>query len=168
MIGKAGERKADISKADISKAGVRCVSGQDSETYKYYEDIINLPHPTSKKHLRMSALERAAQFSPFAALTGYEDAVKETGRMTEQKAELSEEQKAAIDAVIREAEVHLAKSPLLSVTYFEPDPRKAGGEYVQHAGRLKKIDDTEGRLLFTDGKVIEFSDIAKIHFTNSV
>lgn len=104
---------------------------------KSYDDIINLPHHVSKKHPQMSMLDRAAQFSPFAALTGYGDAIDEAARVTEAQIELDDSERQEIDRVLREA--YETGSPV-EVTHFVPDERKAGGAYVVTAGVIKAID----------------------------
>ncbi|MDO4266230.1 MAG: hypothetical protein Q4C63_07215 [Eubacteriales bacterium] len=129
-----------------------------------YDDMIGLQHPTSKRHPRMSNIERAAQFSPFAALTGYEDAINETGRLTDQKMELSEERKAVLDRALSGLSEHIADMPAAAVTYFEPDPRKNGGEYVRYEGRVRSIDEVQKQLRFSDGKEIALSEIIEIDF----
>ena len=94
-----------------------------------YSDIINLPHHVSVKHPQMSMTERAAQFNPFAALTGYDDAVEETARLTESQAELTESRKAALDEALREI-LSAETRPQVTIRYFLPDEKKAGGRYV--------------------------------------
>ena len=112
-----------------------------------YDDIIDLPHHVSTTHHRMSMLERAAQFQPFRALTGYEDAVRETARLTDDRVELTEDEKALLDGKLQRLADNLASHPLVTVTYFQPDKKKAGGAYVTATGQLKKIDDYEGVLI---------------------
>ncbi len=102
-----------------------------------YDDIINLPHHVSKKHPQMSMLDRAAQFSPFAALTGYGDAIDEAARVTEAQIDLDDSERQEIDRVLREA--YETGCPV-EVTHFIPDERKAGGAYVVTAGVIKAID----------------------------
>ena len=122
-----------------------------------YDDIIGLPHPTSERHPRMSMANRAAQFSPFAALTGYEDAVKETARLTDARAELTEEEKSALDAKLR-----LLAGPAggeVSLTCFQPDGRKDGGAYVTITGRVKRVDAYAGLLVMQSGEKIPLEDI---------
>ncbi len=124
-----------------------------------YEDIIHLPHHVSETHPRMSRLNRAAQFSPFAALTGYGAAIQEAGRLTDRKIQLDEDSQAVLDrklAILRE---QLSKHPEVSVTYFQPDGKKDGGAYASFSGQVKKIQDYEQLLVFTDGTQIPFSDI---------
>ena len=125
-----------------------------------YEDIINLPYP--QKHPRMSNYARGAQFSPFAALTGFESAIAETARLTDRKIELDEGGKALLDEKLREIEAEIDDRPEISVTYFQPDLRKAGGAYVQKRGRVKKLDPYTRSVLFTDGMAVAIDDISEI------
>ena len=124
-----------------------------------YADIIDREHPVSKKHPPMSMEERAAQFSPFAALTGYEAAVKETARLTDERDELDEDEKAIINGKLQNLERHLAEHPEAAVTYFEPDERKEGGSRKTVKGRIRKIDRDRQVLIFEGGEVIQISDI---------
>lgn len=127
-----------------------------------YDDIIHLPHPTSKVHPRMSRQDRAAQFSPFAALTGYEAVVKETGRLTDQRAELTEEEKAVLDARLRMVLEWEGTSPEVSITYFQPDARKSGGSYLTTQGYIKKVEKLKRVLVMEDGGEIPIDQIASI------
>lgn len=124
-----------------------------------YDDIIDLPHPTSLKHPRMSTENRAAQFSPFAALTGYDDAVSETARLTQSRGELDEQGKALLDERLRLLRENIAEQPEVDIIYFRPDLRKFGGEYVPHSGALRCIDPVERSLLFADGFRVAIDDI---------
>lgn len=124
-----------------------------------YDDIINLPHPTSARHPRMPMADRAAQFSPFAALAGHGAAIEETARLTDQKVELTEEGKALLDEKLR---LLLETGGEGVFTYFLPDERKDGGAYVTAAGKLKKIDPLEGRVILKDGTAIPIEDIWEI------
>lgn len=127
-----------------------------------YEDIIHLPHPTSKNHPRMSIQERAAQFSPFAALTGHAAAIAETARLTDRKIELDEDTRAELDrrqAILLE---HISEQPEVTVTWFRPDEKKDGGAYLTTTGRLKKIDQVERVLVLTDGARIPLDDVAAL------
>ena len=128
-----------------------------------YDDIIDLPHHVSTTHHRMSMLERAAQFQPFRALTGYEDAVRETARLTDDRVELTEDEKALLDGKLQRLADNLASHPLVTVTYFQPDKKKSGGEYVTTTGQLKKIDDFEGVLILLGGERIVIDEILEIH-----
>ncbi len=129
---------------------------------KNYDDIINLPCPTSKRHPRMAMIDRVAQFAPFAALTGYDDAITETGRLTGTKLDLSEETKEGIDLKINFLIDNIEENPEITVTYFVPDKRKSGGEYLTVTGKLKKIDGYEQTLLMMDGLKISIFDILSI------
>ena len=125
-----------------------------------YDDIIGLPHPTSSKHPRMPISERAAIFSPFAALSGHSAALAETARLTDQKIELDEDTKAELDrkqAVLLE---HIGEQPEVMVTWFQSDERKDGGAYVTVTGRLKKIDEVGRTLTLLDGTSIPLEDVA--------
>ena len=112
-----------------------------------YQDILYQARPVSKVHQPMSKSNRAAQFSPFAALTGYEDAVQETARLTTDKTTLSEDQIQIINSVLNEISQYLPHSPYVQITYFEPDKRKQGGSYQQIFGTIKKIDDVYGMVI---------------------
>lgn len=113
-----------------------------------YDDILHLPHPTSKKHPRMSMEERAAQFSPFAALTGFGGVIQETGRLTDRRVELGESDRAELERALNFLDSQEEEHPLVQATYFLPDERKEGGSYVTVTGRLKRIDQAENLLLF--------------------
>ncbi len=124
-----------------------------------YDDIINLPHHVSSTRSRMPIIDRAAQFSPFAALTGYDAAIRETGRLTDRRIELSEDSRAALDRKQQLLVECLADHPEVSVTYFIPDERKSGGAYVTVTDIVKKVDDYQRLLLLTDGTKIPLDDI---------
>ena len=124
-----------------------------------YDDIINLPHHVSQTRPRMSMTDRAAQFSPFAALTGYDAAIQETGRTTEQRMELAEDSRAELDRKQQLLAEHLSEHPEVSVTYFVPDQRKSGGAYVTVTGRVKKIDSYQRLLVLNNGAGISLDDI---------
>ncbi len=113
----------------------------------------------------MPMIDRAAQFQPFRALTGYEDAVRETARLTDRRIELTEEEKARLDAALQRLMDSISSRPQVSVTWFQPDKRKAGGAYVTTTGRLKKIDDLEGVLILLGGERIVIEDILDIQIT---
>lgn len=103
-----------------------------------YDDVIHLPHPASKIHPRMSMVDRAAQFSPFAALTGYDAVLKETARLTGERIELDEYEKNALNERLQLIAATLGEDHEVSITYFKPDELKAGGEYVTVTGEIKK------------------------------
>lgn len=115
-----------------------------------YGDILRLPHPVSAKHPRMSMRDRAAQFSPFAALTGYGEVIRETGRLTEDWLELDEAAKAELDRRLRLLAASLDQQPAVTATWFQPDDRKEGGTYVTVTGRARKLDESAGVLLLED------------------
>ena len=127
-----------------------------------YDDIIHLPHHVSKRHAPMSILDRAAQFSPFAALTGYEAVIEEAGRLTEDSVELAGDGAAMVDEQLRLLAENIETQPSVVVTWFRPDERKAGGAYISTSGRVMKLDLCERRLILTDGTVIPFSRIQRI------
>lgn len=133
----------------------------EKETHKY-DDIINLPHHVSAKHPQMELLDRAAQFSPFAALTGHEDSIRETARRTEEFLELEEDKKEQLDEKIHVLQENLWKKPEIIVTYFVPDEKKDGGAYVTYRGRIRKIDTYRHRLLFEDGTDVGMQYIFEI------
>ena len=124
-----------------------------------YDDIIHLPHHVSATRPRMPMSDRAAQFSPFAALTGYDAAIQETGRLTDTKIELDE---AALDELNRKMQflaAHLKDEPEVKITYFRADERKAGGAYLEATGIVQKLDDFERLITLQDGEKIPMDDI---------
>lgn len=127
-----------------------------------YGDIINLPHHVSVKHPHMSIESRAAQFAPFAALTGFDDEVKETARLTSKKIELDDEAKSILDNKIRFILDHILSRPLVSFTYFVPDVKKDGGKYVSVTGVVKKIDSFRGVIILENLTEIPINDIVSI------
>ena len=106
-----------------------------------YDDIINLPHHVSAVRKRMSMHDRAAQFSPFAALTGYDDAIDETARLTDKQFELSEDERNRLDEQLRLIADRIEEQPELEVTYFQPDELKEGGAYLTTRGCVRRIDE---------------------------
>ena len=127
-----------------------------------YDDIINLPHHVSATRPQMSMMDRAAQFSPFAALTGYDAAIKETGRLTDEKIELGEEALNILNMKFQMLVDSLDDEPKVTFTYFKPDERKAGGAYVEVTGTVKKVDDFERLIVIQDGTKIPMDDILNI------
>lgn len=127
-----------------------------------YDDIINLPHHVSKSHPPMSTLNRAAQFSPFAALTGYEDAIEETARLTGKRIDLDESAKSRLDEKLRIVQEQLNIEPEITITYFQPDDKKSGGAYVSICGIVKRIDYYERTVIMQDGTRIEIEEIINI------
>lgn len=124
-----------------------------------YEDILYLPHPVSTRHPQMSLQDRAAQFASFAALSGHEEAVEETARLTEQYVELDENTKESLDARLFCIRQHQMEHPLVQFTYFQPDARKEGGAYLTVCGKVKKINDYERSIYLEDGRVLAMDDI---------
>lgn len=127
-----------------------------------YDDIIDLPHHVSGRYPHMQLIDRAAQFSPFAALTGYEQAIEEAARQTERKITLSEEEIAVLGDKLRRLAEISKQRPVVSVTYFVPDERKSGGAYVTLTGCLKRVSEFEQTVLFTDGRSVPIGDILEI------
>ena len=127
-----------------------------------YEDILNLPHHVSKTRPQMPMSDRAAQFAPFAALTGYDSAIKETGRLTDEKIEIDEEALTALNMRYQLLIDALDEEPEVEITYFKPDERKAGGEYVTATGAGIKVDDFERLITMQDGTKIPMDDVLSI------
>lgn len=127
-----------------------------------YEDIINLPHHVSLIRPKMPMSDRAAQFAPFAALTGYDAAIKETGRLTDERIELDEEALTTLDMKYQLLMDSLDDAPVVTITYFQPDERKAGGKYITATGAVKKVDDFERRITTQDGSKIPMDDVLSI------
>ncbi|MBO3281784.1 hypothetical protein [Intestinimonas butyriciproducens] len=127
-----------------------------------YNEIMGLPHHVSKTRPQMPMSDRAAQFAPFAALTGYDAAIKETGRLTDERIELDVEALSALDMKYQLLMEALDEAPEVTITYFQPDERKAGGKYVSAVGAVKKIDDFERRITMRDGTRIPMDDVLSI------
>ncbi len=124
-----------------------------------YNDIIHQPHHSSMRHPHMSRRSRAAQFSAFAALSGYDAAVQEAGRRTAERPELTEDALAVLDERMQTLREREGERPAVSVTWFVPDLRKAGGVCEVARGCVRRIDDYEQTLVFTDGRRIPLQDI---------
>ena len=124
-----------------------------------YGDIINLPHHVSSTRPQMSMIDRAAQFSPFAALTGYDAAIKETGRLTDEKIEMDEEALNILNMKFQVLVDSMDDEPEVTFTYFKPDERKAGGAYLTASGVVKKIDDFERMIVMRNGTKIPMDDV---------
>ena len=127
-----------------------------------YDDIINLPHHVSPTRQRMSIHDRAAQFAPFAALVGYDDAVAETARLTVVRPELDEQEQRAINECLAYIANHIKEQPEARIKYFVPDEHKSGGAIVEASGKVKKISATDGTIVLTDGCKIKTSDITNL------
>ncbi len=127
-----------------------------------YDEIMGLPHHVSRTRPQMPMSDRAAQFAPFAALTGYDSAIKETGRLTDEKIELDEEALTTLDMKYQFLMDALDDEPEVTITYFQPDERKAGGKYVSATGTVKKVDDFERRITMRDGAKIPMDKVLSI------
>ena len=127
-----------------------------------YDDIIHLPHPTSERHPRMSRQERAAQFSPFAALTGLGAALQESARMTERRLIPDEYEQAELDKKLQDLRENLPRQPAVVITHFVPDDRKEGGSYRRTEGRVRKLLEFERQLVLTDGTTLAIEDILEL------
>lgn len=134
---------------------------------KNYDDIIGLPHYVSQKRSKMSMHDRAAQFSPFAALTGYEEAVEETARLTDSKLIPDEERSAELDRTIRLILDSIGSRPEITVLYFVPDQKKNGGKYEEYTGFLRAFSDYDRVFIFEDGKKIAVNDIYDLKSTQN-
>lgn len=124
-----------------------------------YDDIIDLPHPVSQRHPQMPLADRAAQFSPFAALTGLDAALQETARLTDQRITLDEYEQAELDKALQTLREAAPQHPAVQITYFQPDTRKAGGQYVTSVGHVKRIAEYEQQLILTEGTSIPLTEI---------
>ena len=129
-----------------------------------YSDIINLPHHVSKKHPQMPMEARAAQFAPFAELTGYDAVIHETARLTDKQVELEEYDNDRLNRIFSELMDSLEEHPVVTVSYFKPDEHKAGGAYMTVSGKLKKIDTYEQIMKMEDGTVIPIGSIMDLQF----
>jgi hypothetical protein len=127
-----------------------------------YDDIIHLPHPVSTRHAAMSNRDRAAQFAPFAALTGYEGELAETARLTTPRIELTENEEDRLNAVYLYLQAHITEHPRVTITYFEPDGRKSGGAYITLTAPVKRLDEHTQTLILTTGETIPMAQILTI------
>ncbi|NLL47668.1 MAG: YolD-like family protein [Firmicutes bacterium] len=127
-----------------------------------YDDIIHLPRPISKTRPKMAPTLRAAQFSPFAALTGYEAAIKETARLTDSRVELDEGMQDILRVRLQTIEERIKDGPEVTITYFKPDPKKAGGAYIKACGRVRKVDEYKRSLRLDDGQEIPLDEVTDI------
>lgn len=153
--------------------GNRPYTWEGEETHQY-DDIIDLPHPTPTTRPRMSLMDRAAQFAPFAALVGYGDEVDEVSRLTDERLDLTEEELFALNQTLNKLMASCAEAlskrkagaafafPQVTLTYFQPDAKKSGGCYVQHIGQLKRVDPVEGVVYFCDGKSVPIPDVIDV------
>lgn len=127
-----------------------------------YEDILHMKRPVSVKHPRMSLYDRAAQFSPFAALTGHEEVIEETGRLTGEKMDLTEQKKEQLDRRLQMLRGHLCEKPTVAITFFQKDEKKEGGCYLTVTERLVGVNDYEKYILLGTGERIHVEDIYEI------
>lgn len=127
-----------------------------------YDDIINLPHHVSKTHPQMTMYQRAAQFAPFAALTGHGAAIRETARLTDRQIELDDDSIELLNRRLTVIREHLKDKPEITVTFFLADEKKSGGAYHSYTGNIKCIDDYEQKLIMTDGTKITIPSVLDI------
>ena len=127
-----------------------------------YDDIIDLPHHVSKVHPQMSLYDRAAQFAPFAALIGHKEAVNEKGRLTQPEKILDENLKVILNAKLQNILENIKEHPIVTITFFQEDKMKDGGQYVTVTGHVKKIDEYEKVLVMKNGTIIKICDIYEI------
>lgn len=135
----------------------------DRMDYHRYDDVIYRQHPTSKKHPRMSNMNRAAQFAPFAALTGYEESIAETARLTDSRIELSEYEIEELNAKLNFIQEHIKERPEVTITYFQPDGRKDGGAFISVTGKVRWIDEVNGVMVFKDESVVGIDAIINLN-----
>ena len=130
--------------------------------YFPYEDIVNLPRHISKVHPQATMADRAARFSPFAAISGYEDMVKEAARVTEERIDITDATKELLNEKLNMIIEFLDEKPEVTITYFEPDKKKDGGAYISITGTVKRIDEYERIVLMSDDKKIRIDEIYAI------
>lgn len=127
-----------------------------------YDDMLNLPHHTSPSRPRMSNYNRAAQFAPFAALTGYEEAISETARITDTRIELDEYTKAELNEQLNLLKDHEGESVEVRITYYQPDEKKDGGAYLNVVGQIRKIDEYHRLIIMEEGRKIPIDGVLEI------
>lgn len=127
-----------------------------------YDAILELPHHVSKTHRQMSRQDRAAQFAPFAALSGYDSAIRETARLTDDRIELGEELLLELNTRLQMLSERIQEAPIVSITYFTPDKQKSGGAYLTASGVVRRINDFDRTILLDDGTRIKIDDIVNI------
>lgn len=130
-----------------------------------YDDILNMPHHVSSTRPHMSMHDRAAQFSPFSALTGYDDTVKETARLTDEKQELTADRITDLNQKIAFLTEHAEERPEITIEYFIPDEKKSGGKYVTFSGNCRRIDEYNHNMVFASGEKIPLNDIFNIELS---
>ena len=134
----------------------------NSQDEHKYDDIINLPRPISRNHLPMPLADRAAQFAPFAAVVGHEEAIKETARLTDKKEILTDEAMAILSQKLNIIAANVGITHMVEITYFVPDDKKAGGAYVTYSGTVRKIDEYDHTVIMTDENIIPIEQIREI------
>lgn len=127
-----------------------------------YDAILEFPHHVSKTHRQMSRQDRAAQFAPFAALSGYDSAIRETARLTDDRIELGEELLLELNTRLQMLSERIQEAPIVSITYFTPDKQKSGGAYLTASGVVRRINDFDREILLDDGTRIKIDDIVSI------
>lgn len=127
-----------------------------------YDDIIDLPHPLSLVHPPMPVMDRAAQFVPFAALTGYDEAVAEAARVTEAFQQLADDEQSEINRSLKYLCEHRCEKLRIAAVYFVPDDKKAGGRYVSASGIVKRIDEYSKEIVFDDGEKIKIKMLREL------
>lgn len=171
-------KDTDVRKGTVVRKDTNIRKGSDmrkdtDDSYRYnarhghddrhrYDDIINLPHHVSGVHPPMKVRDRAAQFAPFSALTGYGEVVKEAARVTEERKELDESRKAVLDGELRLVRERILTEPVVTFTYFIPDMKKAGGTYVTVTDKVKRFDDQEHCVVLKDGTYIPIDEIVGV------
>lgn len=135
---------------------------QEQDYFPYFE-ILSRIHPTSKKHPRMSRMNRAAQFAPFAALTGYEESIEETARLTDRRIELSEYEIEELNEKLNFIQEHIKERPEVTITYFQPDERKEGGSYITVTGKVRRIDEVNKVVVLENESVIWIEKIIDLY-----
>lgn len=135
---------------------------KNADDPRRYDDIIGLPHPVSQTHPPMSFENRAAQFLPFAALTGYDAAIQETARLTDRRLELDEDEKLMLSGKLQLIQDNIKARPHTKITYFMPDGRKEGGVYAVATGRVKKVDAFERQIVMMDGRYIPIDEVCAV------
>lgn len=133
-----------------------------------YDDIINLPHHVSPIRPRMPLIDRAAQFSPFSALTGYDEAINETERFVDERIELDEHTMAMLDERLKLLRKRIDKNPSVMITYFVPDINKDGGKYITVTGNVKKIEEFKKRIILENGTEIPINEIIGLQLKTEI
>ena len=137
---------------------------EEDKVREEYADIIDLPHHVSRRHPQMSKMARAAQFAPFAALTGYDAVIHESARLTYTKMILEEDDNERLNRIMSMLMYTVEEHPSITVSFFKPDNRKAGGAYVSVSGQLKRIDDYEQAIIMVDGTMIPLAHVIDIQY----